>query len=225
MWSISRVRPALPRSALAVILLMTSGGASYIVTSTWRAARPASPTGLESGQVLEAVNPFANGTYLIAFVLAGSDCGWSTRPEMMQAVGQLRESLQSAHGSSFAQVSVVGVAIDKDIRAGLQFLDDLAEGASEPLFDQISVGGSWLNENVVRLVWRDGVTAPSVPQIVVVQRSVDTDSYLSESIIEVHSDSVLLNLLGTVEIAQWIAMGTPLEWPMRTPPANENGHL
>ena len=39
----------------------------------------------------------------------------------------------------------------------------IAKGGLPATFDQISVGQSWLNEDVVRLVWREGIASAASP--------------------------------------------------------------
>lgn len=47
----------------------------------------------------------------------------------------------------------------------------------------MSVGGSWLNEEVVRFVWRDSVAPAASPQVIVIARPVNTANYLSGKIV------------------------------------------
>ena len=42
---------------------------------------------------------------------------------------------------------------------------------------QLTTDHSWLNEQVLRLVWREGMAAPNLPQIVLVERHVDVTPY------------------------------------------------
>lgn len=47
--------------------------------------------------------------------------------------------------------------------SGARYLRSLRR--SELPFDEISVGGVWLNEFVIDLVWRAAVATPEVPQV------------------------------------------------------------
>ena len=62
----------------------------------------------------------------------------------------------------------------------------------------------------MRFVWREGITEAASPQIVVIERSVSTESYLSTSTIQVESDRLVINLIGSADIMQWIRLGLPL---------------
>lgn len=212
------------RSALAWSVLLGSIVASYVAVSIWQVERGSGAAASEADVASAGadVNPFAsaNGTHLIAFVITESDCGWSALPSTMEAVGSIREALRSAYGDSYAQVTVVGVALDRNLDAGLRFLADLGKGRLDGAFDQVSVGGSWLNEQVVQFVWRGGITQAAIPQVVVVERQVNTESY--PATIGVQSDRLLVNPIGTAEITQWVREGLPLDYtPYRGPPTND----
>jgi len=145
-------------------------------------------------------------------VLLSSECGFCTEKWARKAIGELRDSLQRVQGKAFAHTSVVGVALDNDVRAGVRYLQNLREAGAP--FDELSVGGSWLNELITRLVWRDGLATPEVPQVVLVERNVDATSYPRN--IDVHRDSMLLRVAGHDDLIAWVNAGTPLTF--RPPP-------
>jgi len=127
----------------------------------------------------------------------------------MQAIGNLREKLRTTHGRSYAQVSVVAVDLDKDLNAGFEFLSKMGDVNVERAFDQIIVGGSWLNEQMVRLVWREGISEAASPQILLIERPINTEAYVSSATISVESDRLIAQLSGN-EIIPWIKRGIPL---------------
>lgn len=198
------------RLLLATVLL-GSMLASYGAVTVWRDRRqrpPATVTDVPAA----AVNPFAsaNGTHLVAFLITGSDCGWAKQANMLQIGRTLRTRMRAVHGSSYAAVNVVGVAMDVDVDTGVEFLAQLGGGSTSSAFDQVVVGGSWLNEQIVGLVWREGVAEAASPQIVVIERAVNTESYLSTSTIVVGSDRIVANPVGNVEIMSWVSQQMPL---------------
>lgn len=158
-------------------------------------------------------NPFASvdGAHLVAFVIGASDCGWSNLPEIREAFGVIRERMGAAYGNAYAHIEVVGVAIDEDLEAGLTYLSDIGGGTVGTAFDQIAVGGSWLNEQIVRFAWREGKAAASTPQVIVVERLVDTSSYSSESTIKTGDDLVVANARGRKGILRWLEQGLPFD--------------
>ena len=158
------------------------------------------------------INPFAKyrGSNLVAFVVTAADCGWSNSPTLIDAVGSLRQRLQAAHGRHYAHITIIAVVLDDTLDVGVQFLSKFGRGRLDSAFDQVVVGGSWMNEEIVRFVWREHAARAASPQVIVVERSVNTDSYLSESVIGVQKDHVVANPRGTAEILDWIRNGAPL---------------
>lgn len=198
---------------ILAFVLVASVVTSYVGTNLLRQrpdARP--PVVPQFSETSAPTNPFdsAHGTHLIVFVLVASDCGWSSRPELIAQVGRLRERLKAFHGSGYAQVSVVGVALDRDVDKGLRFLAEHGNGSTASSFDQVIAGGSWLNEQVVRFVWRDGLVQAMTPQIIVIERVVDTSSYVAQSTIAVQSDKFIGAWVGYKDILRWLGEGLPL---------------
>ena len=114
------------------------------------------------------------------------------------------------HYTRYAHVGVVGVAIDEEPEAGLDFLSEIGGGGVRHAFDQIAIGGSWLNEHLVRFVWREAVAEAATPQVIVVERLVDTRSYLSDYTIRTEEDRVVATASGSSPILQWLEEGLPL---------------
>ena len=129
----------------------------------------------------------------------------------MRAVGSIREQLQTVHADTYARVSVIGVALDRDPEVGFSFLSDMSAGDVYTAFDQVVIGGSWLNEQVVRLVWRDAVAEAATPQVIVIERMLKTDSYLAAGGIQAGSDKLIANFVGSADIMTWIDQGVPLD--------------
>ena len=207
------------RRSLGACVVLGSAIISYAGVSIWSGEPDSIPAAFRisnKGARRAPVNPFAsaNGTHLIGFVVTASDCGWSTRPEGMDAIRTIRARMRSMHGGAYAQVSTIGVALDKDIDAGLRFLSKLGEGKPSGAFDQIVVGGSWLNEQIVRFVWRERVTEARLPQVLVIERPVNTQSYLLTYRIGVEGDTVVANPGGMAEIITWLKQGAPLNKPL-----------
>lgn len=197
---------------ISILVLAVSGGGAYLVTSTVRASSPTVDlSSLDTLPRPEPVNPFVSGTYLIAYVVASSDCGWSTRPDVMHAISGLRDALYASYEETYAHIEMIGISIDKDTAAGLAFLQDIESRSSRPVFDQVSVGGSWLNEHLVRLVWRGRTIGASIPSILLVERSIDAESFLDDSQLKIRDDDVVVgDFTGTEEISLWVSQGTPI---------------
>lgn len=217
---------AMRERVLPVSVVLVSGLIAYLGVGVWLNypnQQPQISLEGESALALPQTNPFASadGTHLIAFVITASNCGWSTRPNTMKAMGSIRTQLRAEYGAAYAAVRVVGVALDRDLDAGLQFLSDIGEGQPGGAFDQVIVGGSWLNEQIVRFVWREGIAQAASPQVVVIERPVSTSSYLSTASIEVQNDRFLTNPAGSADIVQWIREGLPLDYESGSVPTTE----
>lgn len=197
----------LVRLGMMGALFIGCAAAAYGVTSTLRAA-PRPPTAPAARPVTPPKPPFQSGRYLLAFVFVSSECGFSTLPQTRRALRALPDSLREAHGAEFTSVSVIGVTIDKDVDTGLRFLREIER--SGQVFDEISVGRSWLNEHVLRFVWREGMATANLPQVVLVERHVDVTRYPRH--IATERDSVLLNLTGSKAISEWVGKGASLRF-------------
>ncbi len=204
------------RRALAGGLILLCAAFSYQTVSFVRVSRAESArrerAARAAADTTPPVNPFASvhGKNLIAYIITASDCGWSQRPATMQAVSQIRNRLKVAHGSEYAAVTVIGVAIDKDPTAGLDFLAKIAKMSPDGAFDQVMAGGSWLNEELVRLLWRDALIEGASPQVLLIERQVASDQYLKDWTLQLGSDRVLANPSGSNGIVGWIGEGLPL---------------
>lgn len=200
------------------VVLIGSVVVAYTAMAVWQ-DRPRSFLDIDWSAVFRPtpdetpVNPFAaaNGTNLIAYVLTSSECGWCTLPEATKAIGSFQTQIRTRYKSSYAQVSVVGVITDMEVNAGLDYIASLGNGDAGGPFDQVIVGGSWLNEQVVRFVWREQVARALTPQIIVIERPVNTDAYISASTIRVENDTLVANPTGYHEILAWLEADMPLE--------------
>jgi hypothetical protein len=156
-------------------------------------------------------NPYesSHGTHLVAYVVAASDCGWSRQPETLSAIRSLPATLRRTHGNRYKSIGVVATILDRDVSDGIAFVKTIA--GEEKLFDQVSLGGGWLNEHLLRRVWGDSLVPAASPQIILVTRSVDTSDYLSRSRIQVGDDSLLVVVSGSSRISSWIRNGATLD--------------
>ncbi|MBY0493041.1 MAG: hypothetical protein K2Y23_02385 [Cyanobacteria bacterium] len=123
----------------------------------------------------------------------------------------IRPQLRTKYGDTYAQITVVAVDMDQDLDAGLRFLSELGGGSPGNAFDQIVLGGLWLNEQLVRFIWRENVTEALTPQIVLVEPPVDASTYPVDFKLGVQADKVIAKKKGASEIKKWLSDGAPLE--------------
>ena len=145
----------------------------------------------------------AAGAYLVAYVLVSSHCGACRDPQTKQALRDLRAALRARADSSFVAVSLIGVGVDQDLAEGMQYMNSI--GAS---FDEVDVGGVWLNQVMTNLVWREASGRAAVPQVVLVKRTIDTRNYPDD--IRIPADSVLASIGGRDSLVRWVSSGAAL---------------
>lgn len=194
---------------VAVVGLSTLG--SYRLTQALRADAAANLAPRATANTRADTSPrspFPSGPYLVAYVLLSSRCGFCTEKGTKKAISQIRDSLRASIGEAFARVAVIGVTIDDDLNAGIEYLQDL--GPSNGVFDEVSVGGGWLNQFITSMVWRDGVASPEVPQVLLFRRQVDASGFPRH--IDVQPDSLVLRIAGRDELIRWVSNGAPLDF-------------
>ncbi len=197
---------------IGMLVLMVAALVSYTATSLWRMPGPTEVNAMDiletSGEALHV----ASGRHLVAYVISASDCGWCTLSETRTALSQIPDSLRATHATAFDTVTIIGVALDRNVEAGYAYLAGLSPDGPG-LFDQIGVGGSWVNELFGDLLWRREVTEASVPQVVIVERAVEVTKdpiHGGLSVRRPKADSVIMKAVGKDEIVQWLARGLPL---------------
>jgi hypothetical protein len=93
------------------------------------------------------------------------------------------------------------VALDWKPADGIAFLARFGE------FDEITSGSNWIGDGAMRYVWRDLPTGPGVPQLLIVERTVDTSD---ERSIRVSGDRIIRQVQGTTAIKAWVEAGAPI---------------
>jgi hypothetical protein len=206
---------ALVIRSLWVCLIGSSVVGSYWATTAWWPTRYR----LHSSDIKGSenpgppVNPFASshGTNLVVYIFTASDCGWSKLVIQKEAFRTIGAKVRSIHGASYARVTVIGVSLDEDVNLGVEHLKRFGNGKIANAFDQIVIGGSWLNEQIVQMVWREKVIQAALPQILIIERPVDTGSYLTDHSIRVEDSRIVASLTGERQISRWIEGGYQLK--------------
>lgn len=141
------------------------------------------------------------GRQLIAYILLSSHCGQCQRADTKAAVGSVRNLLRTNMARDFRSTTTVGVLIEGDLTEGFDYLNSIGHKN----FDEISIGNAWLNEHLVKLVWRDKTTVAAVPQVVLVAR--DMSATLRPFNVTYGRDSVIAVLFGRDEVIEWVRRG------------------
>jgi len=91
----------------------------------------------------------------------------------------------------------MGTSLDWDAETGMQFLGTFGR------FDEVAVGGNWLNQSAVAGILRKERAEASVPQLVVSTRSVTVDA--AGIVIQGHEEILRIN--GASAITKWVDAG------------------
>lgn len=177
-----------------------AGGAAWKGGTVWRHAA-ASSAGYTPAY------RFRTGKEVVMIFVGTSTCRASTEkgfPEVLERVKLAAQRRATAEGKQFR---VIGVAIDNDPEVGLGFLRKFGK------FDELSLGGNWVNQDVVRYVWRDMPYRPSIPQLVLVEREIRKET----TAVWVSQERELRRLLGTDEIRRWGDAGAPFTGALPRP--------
>ena len=193
----SVVRPLL--LGVAVLALSTTG--SYLASS--KVIRGRRPAGLAAQTDQSKV--FPTGDYLVIYVLLSSECGLCTEAKARAAIAALRDSVLATNSGRYVAVRVVGVSVDNDLGKGIRYLTSF-----KPPFDQLVVGGSWLNEVMSSMAWRDHIATTQIPQILAFQRKIDATGYPRDIIVQ--PDSLVLRFAGRDSLIAWVNSGAPANW-------------
>jgi hypothetical protein len=148
---------------------------------------------------------FNPGRQLVAYVFVSSDCSYCQQRDTKAAIASIRDAFRRNTKMGFRSVTVVGVDLDSDIPTGLSYIN----GIGLQNFDEISVGQAWLNENLVRLVWREKAAPASVPEVVLLSR--DMRAKLKPLNLSFTTDSIVGVLTGRKAILKWVQGGATVE--------------
>ena len=108
---------------------------------------------------------------------------------------------------------VVGVSLDNNAEVGTDYLFRLAE------FDEVVAGGSWLNTATEKLLWGSYPLKASIPQVVLLQRTV---TWAGGSAATLEEERVLETYDGADKIVAWVAQGAPVGELAAAPVAGRN---
>jgi hypothetical protein len=140
-----------------------------------------------------------NGRELVAIYIGSTDCGPCQFPEVKGAIRAMKPLLAAQAKQRRMAISVIGAAQDWDLKRGAAFLEPL--GA----FDQIVIGGNWTNIAIEQFVLRDTLTEMLMPQVIVLERTVELGKRITVS-----EPRVLRRIAGSTEIPAWVAAGAPI---------------
>lgn len=160
-------------------------------------ATPNAPSKIDSGIA-------DTSQVIVAMVIVGSRCAFSQSEATLSVLRKLRSELGRVASSRGSRLEVIAADIDAPPAKGSVLLEQLPQS----MFDQVVLGGGWDNEIVRRWIWNEGVGAPMVPQVIVLQRirihsavPFDTRTLSEQHLISIH---------GVGDLEAWARQGFPL---------------
>jgi hypothetical protein len=144
-----------------------------------------------------------NGREVVAVVISSTSCVANDDPTFRPALREMMRRLGVQRDSLGISVAIVGVIADWSTRDGIAYLQDIGD------FDEISVGRNWFNNTVVQRVWMSEGASPSVPQVILLEHTVNDGSDGSNRV-SVTGERVLRRIVGGDAIQAWAAAGAPI---------------
>lgn len=141
-----------------------------------------------------------NGKQIVAVYFGAQSCGPCHNPDVKEAVASMKLLVGAQARVAGAMFAAIGVANDWDSRVAAEFV------ATNGRFDQVVLGGNFTNLAIEQFVWRDPKGVPSMPQIVIVERTVKT----GDRRIEFSDARILRRVLGSDSIPLWAKQGAPI---------------
>ncbi len=135
----------------------------------------------------------SSGEQYVVVLVSASQCSLSEARELRRHWEKLNDYVGSRAEASGATVYTIGASLDSDVRAGMAALAEVAP------FDEVAVGGGWLNTTVLRYVIRDFASHPSVPQMLVLSRKVTVGAWPDAT-----SDSLLMRFYRPSDASRWV---------------------
>jgi hypothetical protein len=139
------------------------------------------------------------GRELVAVYIGSTDCGPCNLPQVKHAIRAMKPLLANQAKQLGMAFTAIGSTQDWDLRQGAAFFDSL--GA----FDQLVIGSNWTNLAVEHFILRDSLAIMGMPQVVVVERTVQLGSRVSIS-----EPRLVRRIVGGTDIPAWVAAGAPV---------------
>jgi hypothetical protein len=148
---------------------------------------------------------------LVAVFVLSSNCFASRDEEMPRLVEEVKQSLKEASTLNAHEFRAVAVGVDPTPEASWSLIQTMGR------FDEVILGGGWLNHGMLSYVWEGHAGPPDVPQIVLVRRGLRR---MSDGLYGVTDAEVLGRFVGFGEIRRWVYAGAPVRRALGT----DSGH-
>lgn len=129
---------------------------------------------------------------LLLVYIGSPTCGPSNDPSLPALLAAMRHRLERVAEEWGIAFRMVGIAISRDVRRGLQHLEKMGP------FHEVAVGARWQNL-AVRYVQEVAPGLQATPQVVLLRREADTYR-------------MLLRWVGVARMQRWVEAGMPVPY-------------
>jgi len=121
-----------------------------------------------------------NGLYYRVVFIGSTSCPYSVADSTIASVQGINKLVAERAKSEQARVHSIGIAVDKNKKTSFEYLLDVYQ------FDEVVVGGSWINTGARKYIWDDFQGEASTPQIIITKISydeIDRANYTGEEVL------------------------------------------
>ncbi len=138
-----------------------------------------------------------NGRDVAMVFFVSSSCLGGRDERLQGALRELRRAIESRLATAGVRFASIGVSLDQPSAAGWAFLRRFGS------FDEVVLGRNWLNSAAIAYLWRDLPGTPTIPQLVLIERSVEVGA----GGLQIGSDRLLTRKVGVEDIVKWAKEG------------------
>ena len=158
------------------------------------------PTGSQRGTSINAAPQLPDGPQWVVVYIGSTGCGFSRDSSLKDAVRRMKPLVARQAATANRALSLNGIALDWSADSGYTYLKSLGP------WDEVTVGNNWVNLGATHFVWQAAAGRASIPQVVVVQRTI----HALDRRIDISPDMPLRQIVGVDSIVAWVNAGAPI---------------
>jgi hypothetical protein len=186
--------------SLALTCIVLVGGGRYAVVSLNRGEQAPAATGSRTAW---APGEPVSEIHLVWIVSSG--CRYCADPDLPELLRSAIGAVGRASVERDSPLRTIGIGVDEDPSTGLQALSRFGE------FNEIVIGGGWMNLGAREFIWVTHQGVAAVPQLVVL----NSQAEMLGARLSFNSD-VLMRLVGQDDLKRWERQGFRLPVGGRT---------
>ena len=157
----------------------------------------------ESGFSYQPSRVANDGAEIALIYIGSSGCAFSNESGLPHRLDRIKVLLQAKAAAQDRSFVTVGIAEDRSVKDGLSHLSKFG------YFDEIMTGRGWLNEGIIKYVWKGSYGEPATPQLIVIDRLI-TEASSEHLRYDMRDEEIIVRKVGVGAINRWLEMGTPL---------------